>query len=442
MGVADMLWREGIVAEERARLDQYQRAWDAYFGNHPRPFVIKPGQADDNVVVNLARAIVDTGVAFLFGQEPEFDLDQNSRQRSPAEQRLDDLWRANRKMIFLQKLATNGGVCGHAFVKIQPPTVAGGFPRFLNISPEYVRVTVDPDDIDLVWRYVIEYPAMGKDGEKLLRRQRVERDDAGRWAVVDETSENGGAWRMEREPFVWPWNWAPVIDAQNLPSPNEVYGMADIETDVLQLNHAVNFALSNLQRIIRYHAHPKTIARGVSAREIRVDADGIISIPHMDGDIHNLEMQSDLSSSIEYYKKLREALHQVAQVPEVATGKLEGIGALSGTALEIMYQPLIRRTEQKRLTYGEMLTELNRRALEMMGYGPDQITAITWPEVLPKNALEERQALILDQQLGASQDSLLQRAGYDPDHEREAREGDGATMAATMLDAFSDGDEE
>lgn len=441
MGLSDWLWKDGIVAEERARLEQYRRAWDAYFGNHPKSFVIKPGQPDDNVTVNLSRMVVDVGVSFLFGQEPRFDLDADLRQRSPAEEWLDQCWRTNRKMLLLQKAATNGGVCGHVFLKIQPSNGASPFPRVLNLSPEYVRVTVDPDDIDEVWRYVIEYPALGRDGDKLLRRQRIERDDGGRWTITDETSTNNGPWRMEQPALVWPWPWAPVLSAQNLPSPNEVYGMADIEADVLELNRAVNFALSNLQRIIRYHAHPKTVARGVSKREVVVDPDGIIMLPHLNADMRNLEMQSDLSSSIDFYNRLREALHEVAQVPEVATGKLEHVGALSGTALEILYQPIVRRTEQKRLTYGEMLVDLNRRLLEMGGYGPEQVTAITWPEVLPKNMLEERQALILDQQLGASQETLLQRAGYDPDKEREAREVGTQAMAVTMLDAFAAGEE-
>lgn len=440
MGVVDWLWQDGVVAEERARLEQYRRAWDAYFGNHPKPFVVRPNQPDDNVTVNLARMVVDVGVAFLFGQEPRFDLDAQMGTRSPAEEWLDRCWRANRKMLLLQKAATNGGVCGHVFLKIQMPE-PGKLPRVVNLSPEYVRVVTDPDDIDLVWRYVIEYPAVGGEGEKLLRRQRVERDDAGRWTITDETSVNNGAWRMTQPPVVWPWAWAPVIDAQNLPSPNEVYGMADIESDVLGLNHAVNFALSNLQRIIRYHAHPKTVARGVSAREIAVNVDGVIVLPHLDADLRNLEMQSDLASSIDFYNRLREALHETAQIPTVATGKLDAVGALSGTALEILYQPIVRRTEQKRLTYGEMLVELNRRLLEMGGFGGEQVVLLTWPEVLPKNALEERQALILDQQLGVSQDTLLQRAGYDPDRERQMREAGSVTMASALLDAFADGDE-
>ena len=34
------------------------------------------------------------------------------------------------------------------------------YPRLINLSPEYVRVIVDPQDIDQVEAYLIEYDAV------------------------------------------------------------------------------------------------------------------------------------------------------------------------------------------------------------------------------------------------------------------------------------------
>lgn len=437
MGLADQLWQGMIVAEERGRLEQYARAWQVYFGKHPKPLKVKEGQPDDNVTVNFARLIVDVGVSFLFGAEPQFDLDSDSSETTPAEGWLNECWRANRKSQLLQKLAMNGGVCGHVFVKIALPRTGGLYPRLINLSPEYVQVICNPDDIDEVWRYLIQYPAVGRNGERLVKRQTIEQNDSGRWMTVDHVSRNGGRFETEQE-SIWPYAWPPIVDCQNLPSPNEYYGIADIEEDVLALNQAINFTLSNLQRIIRYHAHPKTWGRGFKAKELEIGVDGVIALPG-DGELHNLEMTNDLSSSIEYYKRIREALHETAQVPEVATGKVEDVGQLSGVALQLLYGPLVRKTEQKRLTYGEMLVELNRRLLEMGRYG-GQISAIYWPELLPRNAMEERQAALLDHQLGVSQDTLLRQLGYNPDAEREKSRLSETDMAERMLTAFDRGD--
>ncbi len=436
MKLTDWLWQNKVVAEEQARTQRYQKVWDAYFGRLPKPLKVKPNQADDNVALNYVRLIIDAAVAFLFGQEPEFELVNG--QESPAEEWLEACWRENKKMQLLQKLGINGAACGHVFLKITPPAQPGGYPRLINLSPEYVTVVCDPDDIDLVWRYIIEYPARGKNGERLTVRQTVERETGG-WMVTDEVSIDDGDWQV-RQSIVWPFTWCPLLDCQNLPSPNEYYGIADVEEDTLALNYALNFTLSNLQRIVRYHAHPKTWGKGISANELKIGIDETILLPNPAAELHNLEMTTDLSSLIDLYQRLKEGMHETTRTPEVATGKLvDGTGQLSGVALAILYQPLVQKTNSKRLTYGELLTECNRRLLEMGGYGPDNLTTIYWPELLPKNALEERQVLLLDQQLGASNDSTLTKAGYDPEQERAKRETDGNELGEQLLSAFDQG---
>jgi len=343
----------------------------------------------------------------------------------------------NGGQLLLQKLAVNGGVCGHAFLKIVPPKMAGGYPRLVNLSPEYVTVVSDPDDIDLVLRYIIESPARGPDGEPIAIKQTIERIEGDRWTVTDEVSRNGRQWET-RQAIIWPWAWAPVVDCQNLPSPNEYYGLADVEEDVLALNYAINFTLSNVQRIIRFHAHPKTYGTGFTGQQLKIGIDETIILP-ANATLANLEMQSDLTSSIAYYERLKEALHETAHVPEVATGKLDSTGQLSGVALRILYQPLLDRTEQKRLTYGAMLTELFRRLLDMAGYGADNLVTLHWPELVPTNRMEELQAALLEKQLGTSDDTLLRELGRDPDAEREKRDASGNDLGEQLLAAFDRG---
>lgn len=436
---ADEMWVQEQTAEERARLERYGKAWDAYFGYMPDPLKVKPGQANDNVKVNYARLIVDVGASDLFGEEPKFDLDPNSIEPTPPQIWLDECWRRNRKQILLQKLGINGGVCGHCFVKIVPRQ--NDVPRLINVSPEYVSVVTDPDDIDQVWRYIIQYTARDpQTGKPLTVRQVIERDEAGHWLVTDKVSRNGRAWET-RQVVRWSWPWAPIIDCQNLPSPNEYYGLADIEADVLALNQAYNFTKSNTQRIIRYHAHPKTWGRGFAATELKIGVDDTIILQSPTAELHNLEMTTDLTSSIEYAERLKRDLHETSRVPEVATGKLDSAAGLSGVALQILYQPLTQKTNAKRLTYGEMLVELNRRLLEMAGFGAAGLCSIVWGELRPHSLLEERQTLLLDKQLGVSEDTLLTKAGYDPDVERQKREEEltSVDMADQMLAAFDQG---
>lgn len=428
---------ENVAAEEIARANQIAQRWRIYHGEHKKPLRVRAGQPDDNVIINYCRVIVDKGVSFLFGQEPQFELDETGR--TPAEEWLEACWSANRKATFLQRLALSGAIGGHAFVKIVPATMPGSYPRLVILDPATVTPTWQPDDIEKVTRYRIQYPAVDRTGKPMVIRQLIELDGAV-WRVTDQVSREGSAQWETTADATWPHPWPPIVDTQNMPCPHEYWGISDLEEDVLQLNRALNFVLSNLARIIRYHAHPKTWGKGFAAKQLDVAVDETIVLPSTDAELRNLEMVSDLSSSISVYERLREALHEVARVPEVATGKLDRAGALSGVALRILYQPLLEKTESKRRTYGDLLVELNRRLLALGGFGDENRTLIYWPELLPVDARMEAETALLHQQLGASADTLLQRLGFDPDVERAKREAGGRQLAEGLLTAFDRGE--
>ncbi len=44
----------------------------------------------------------------------------------------------------------------------------------------------------------------------------------------------------------WPYAFAPIVDCQNLPAPNEYWGVSDIEDDLIEITDASNFIMSNL----------------------------------------------------------------------------------------------------------------------------------------------------------------------------------------------------
>jgi hypothetical protein len=431
LSIVDQHLLQNVVADELARLRRYREAWEAYHGDFPEPLKPIKGQAGDGVIVNYARMIVDKGVSFLFGQDIRFELDESGQ--TPEEEWLEECWKANGGIATLQKLALNGSICGHAFAKIAPAS-GRPFPRVIVLDPAYVSVGYDPGDIDTVLWYRIQYTGRDARDELVTYRQIIERD-GNVWQIIDQEARGSESWRTintER----WPYTWPPVIDCQNLPLPNEYYGLSDLPEDVLRLNRSINFVLSNLARIIRFHAHPKTWGRGFAADQLKVAVDETIILQGDNAELRNLEMISDLSSSIALFERLREALHEVTRVPEVATGKLENVGALSGVALQILYQPLIEKTETKRRTYGDLFIELNRRLLALGGYGEEHRGVIHWPEMLPGDPLVERQTALIDQQLGASSDTLLQQLGYDPDMERQKRAVEQQRLGDEMLSAF------
>ena len=420
--------------DEQSRVEIMRRRWEAYYGKFSPVLKVKPGAVDDNVRINYARMIVDKGVSFLFGQDIGFEIDEI--EETDAEQWLDAAWAHNRKMSLLQNAALVGGVTGHVFVKILP---GQPYPRLVVVDPETVTVSLVPDDAQQILSYQIAYTSKDPKTRKPIGiRQVIERDGM-RWRITDQIGELDNLnWRTIGE-TVWPYDFSPIVDCQNLPAPGEFWGQSDLEDDVIEIIRAINFIASNTARIIRFHAHPKTWGRGFTAKDLRIGVDETIILPGDNAELRNLEMQSDLASSLRYLDMLRQALHEISRVPEVATGNLDRAGSLSGVALKILYQPLLEKTNTKRLLYGDMLIELNRRLLAIGGFGDALRTQLHWQEVLPQDPMQERQAALIDMQLGVSQDTLLQQLGYDPDLERQKRELNSAQLGEQILSAFDRG---
>lgn len=435
----DQLFVSNVVAEKRARLDRVRRAWAAYFGGYPKRLKRARDGFDDNVAVNFVKIAADKSAMALFGDGFSFEVAGDESERTPLERWLDDVFAAAGGEAFWLKVALNGAVTGDAFVKIAPQ--ANGLPRLINISPEYVDVLVDPLDIDVETRIVIEFPAVGADGKPTAYRQIMQRaEDGASWTIEDYEARGLFGWRMTAS-VTWPHPWPPLVHCQNLPSPNEYYGVADADVSLLDLNDMLNFTLSNIQRIVRLHAHPRTWGSGFSAEALNVGPDATIVLPP-GATLQNLEMKSDLQSAMQHYRNLREALHEIAALPEVALGKLERTGAVSGVALRILHQPLIDRIKQKRMLYGAMLRTLIVRLAALSPFSAqvsESDVTISWPELDFTPPLERLQAALQALQLGVSRETLLRELGYNPEAEAERKLMEAPQAAELFAQAFGAG---
>jgi len=423
---ADLLFEQRIQADQQARLQNYKTWYEYYNGDHALPLKIKEGQENDNVIINLARLIVDKGASFLFGKDLPFELKEGAT--TPAEETLETIWKHNRKMTFLMKIAVSGGIYGHLFIKILPDGIKKGLPRLVNIEPEYLTVFYDEQDIESVWRYRIEWTALGHNGRAMHRRQDIELDDGGkRWQIINRIAESPAyVWKPDpQQPdLTWKWPWPPIIDCQNMIAPGQYYGLSDLED--LSEQNAINYLASKTQRIIRYHAHPKTIGTGFKATDVKHDEDDVMILPGSDSKLWNLEMKSNLSANIAFLDRLINLHLGTARIPRLDPAQIN-VGALSGFALKVLYGDLLEKTETKRRTYGDMLVELNRRLLEMAGKGADNYTTLHWQDPLPVDEAAEnlRDGFDLDNKI-ASRETIQTKRGYKPETENERLEAEEA----------------
>lgn len=405
---------------DSARKTQMGLSWNAYYGRFPKPLKRTRG-VDDNIIDNRCRPIVDVGVDFLFGQDLALECAPGSPKG--AQDYLDATLGANKLMSFLMRLGINGGVTGHPMLKL---VLEQPYPRLVVLDPTIVSVQTAPDDIDRVTAYILQYPMVDDNGEEAQRRQIIKRQEGGaqtQWLILDQQQggSGGAEWTNLNPPVIWPYSWPPILDGQNLPAPNQYFGLSDIGPDLIEMNNDLNFILSNMARIIRFHAHPKTWGRGFNADQLKVAVDGLIVLPGENATLQNLEMHSDLASSLHFAEVIRSGMDEISRVPSIAIGNMKDVpkGQISGVALNLIYKPLLQKTEVKRRLYGDLLIELCRRLLEVGGFGPDCVITIHWPNMLPDDAQAMAQTALMWAQLGISHATIIAKLGFDPDLEAE-----------------------
>jgi len=445
---------EGQADKERANALLDLRS---YFAGIQKPQLkVKPGGADDNIALNLTGLVVDRAVSRLFGAPVTFDL--AGEGVSKQDEVLTEIWDANKQAIFLHKVAQFGAIYGTCFVKIVPEGVESRYeenklvPRLVALNPLYMRMAVDPLDLERVLSYTMEFQYVDPLGNKERHREVTEiattsaGDLTDYWTITRFISgENtSGNWVQDGAPEAWPFEFAPILAWQNMPLADSVYGKSDIE-GVIELQDRINFVEANISKIIRYHASPKIWYRGMSLEKGTTwGSEEMIGVQGVDGEMHTIEMASDLDSSRAFGLDLRQTLFDVTRTVDI-TSIVDKIGTITNLGLRLIFKDELDKLESKRNMYGEALTELNHRLLTMSGFNGEEADGgiVIWPDPLPID--EAAKVLAIQTELGLgtlSKQTAAGELGRDWEQEQERIQGEGAAgsnLGDMLLKAFDRG---
>lgn len=461
MHIADL-----VAEDESRRLNAYERAWKAYDGEGPTYLDADDGH-DDNIRLDYPALIVDKGVSFLLGKDggvalqpspPERAEEEVAEGESEAEPEdadlaaeelvdranaeLDDAWPAMRRGLDLHDLATNGGVCGHMWVRIYKTG------RVSVLDPANCSAEWDENDIGILKRYTVQWTTVDEEtGFGVVRRWRIEPDNALKptaWTILlEEHNEDANDWVvLEKED--WPYDFAPIVDGKNLPSPNTFYGRADLSPSVLDMIEQLESIASDMRRIVRLHGHPVPVFTGASADQLQalsVSIGELLAVPDKDAKLSQLEI-AELTSSLELFKELKTSLFEGAHVPKVALGDTTNAGPTAAVALKVEYEPLSERTGTKHLTYGWVISEIGRRLLELRGLQGWTVT-LGWPDSTPSDPKADAEADEAEIRMGVvSKRTVAEKRGYDWDEEQRRIAEETETSAAAAAKAFREGNVE
>ena len=405
------------LSARRARFDEL---WAYYEGQQRKYLKVREGEPDYNVIVNLCARVIDQSVNLLLGEAPQFDLEGNDQ--STAQDELNGWMDTADLEEFLIDLFTMAGVTGHAFVKLQPGE--DGLTRPVALDAGLVSVFWDARDKSEVLGYMILWSEGGKE---TYREDHWRAENGQSWEVVFYEG-NGRDW-IEQSRETWPYPFAQIVDWKNLPNPRGFYGRSDIEK-VIGLNDAYNFRVSNTNKILYIHAHPRTIGFGVRKSDVQATSiDGFWDIPDKDAKMQNLEMTSDLESSRRHAEEMKSDFFGDAQTMDLSTVK-DKAGALTNFGLRLLFTEALAKNAKKRMAAGRGLSEMVRRSGTMMGKDWTGVTTV-WADPLPENRTEQIANAKETIDMGvASKQTESEHLGYDWGREKaQMEEEQGASQA-------------
>lgn len=399
--------------EHRARRERFAMAWNYYLGHQARPLNVEPGSQDFNIILNVTRQIVDDSTAFLFGREVSYMIDDDPRQ-TEEERIVEEFWQPRQDWNpgeFYLELGQAGAVTGTPFVRIYPRE--GGEHRLMVIDSGAVDVITAAGDARYVVAYHIIWPEQNS-----YKRDRIERGEGDATWTIYQDDWIGSKKQWQENPAateLWPYDFAPVFHCQNLPLAHSFWGVSDIDGG--EINDALNRVASNTNKTLNYFAWPWVVLSGASADDLRrniidVGPDKMLTLPP-EAMAKTLEMQSDLGSSDRFMERIKQAYLETAGSVRLDPVQVS-VGSLSGFAVQLLYLPLLQKTEKKRRSYGAMLSQINYALLRLAGLREPSYVQAVFEEPLPQNELERAQLAI---QLATMYDAggAARVAGYSRD---------------------------
>lgn len=385
------------LATRRARMNRI-RAY--YEGEHP------PQLTDlrDNVTLNICKQVVDETVAFLIPEMPRFELDTDREGKNEREMWLHRAWDENGGAMLVHNMALNGALTGHVFARIVPHTP---YPRVINLNPANVLVWWGADDYQTVHAYEIRW----EDGQ-MRYRQDIYKEE-GMWMVADyaqnhpKNGRKAGSWERTSATSL---PYCPIVSWAHLPNANTHYGRDELGA-LVGLNGHINKVASDIKSILRYHAYPTTVGTGFSAKDVQeTRIDGFLTIPDKEARVFNVEMQSDLASSLALLDKLEAHLLGISRVV-LARGGVDAFRGMTNLAVRTAYLPMILKTEQLRRAYGWGLRQLARLMLDFcpVAAADDEYLSLYWSDPLPTSRADELAGLLREYKDGLVDLDTLKR---------------------------------
>jgi len=364
---------------------------------------------DRRLTFNYAKAMIEktasyamSGVSFVV--DP-VDGEEGSAERARrAEAALRDVYESNHLEQLDFDNEIDCSVLGDAAYKV-----------IWDESAERVRVTAPDvqglfvswagDDPSQVWRVASRYSLTREEAERLYGPVPTRKPS---YTVIEVWTEEGfELWldeaRIEDRPN--PNGFIPFIVYPNIREPKQFWGVSDLASLKEPLRE-LNRVISQLSMILELSGNPIAVLENVTdAEDIAVQPGAVWEIPEKArAYLLDLLQGGGVSLHVDYANLVLRAFHDLAEVPRSAFGETKQ--ALSGVALQMELDPLLKKVQRKRLIRGVAFRRRNEMILRILeqqtgesfgslrqGSGQAYRSRIVWGPVLP----QDRSRLVQDE---------------------------------------------
>lgn len=429
---------ENLRPEDARKLQRYMMCWDFYDGLHYEQI---PQDDKPQTTQNWCRKLVNTYNSAEFS--PGFSLMFDQKAEPHVLPFLDSVWQDNNVDSLLYELGQMKNVTGDAYIHVayEPKYFADGSrnPDFDDPYDEYENGRIrlyhvpssicyprwaDGYDTGKMHSCTIIYPMqisiMGAAGANTSwsgnsSYPTPESSTNLRWKIMkyvyypDRVEQYDGKVKLKEWPN--PYGVIPIVHFKNLPLAGRHYGLSDLE-DIIPLNVELNLKNSDVSEILDYHAAPVTCIFGARVGQLEKGANKVWGGLPKDGDVKNLELHGDMKASSEYRNDIKETIHEIGNIPKIISGRVPMRSNMSGTALQIMFMPLLNLVKDKHTQTEKALRKVNKLILKIgMREGllkvPEGLTNkeiyshdILWGDMLPKDMTQQLEQLQSEFKMG------------------------------------------
>ena len=397
-----------LARRDGARLRDYAELLAFYQGDQWPRSALGGRRRERRLTFNYAKALIEKTTSYLMSGmhavvEPEDGSPETAERARRAERALQEVAEQSNLAQLDFDTEIDAAVVGDgAFkvtwdaierrVRVSAPDVQGLFVWWLG------------DDVSRIWRVASRYHLSAEEVELTYGFRPPERR-SGR----ERRIEVAEAWTAERfelwvdgallEEKANPYGFIPFVIYPNLRQPKQFWGTSDIPP-IRESARELNRALSQLSLILELSGNPIAVLENVSeSQDIAVQPGAVWELPERArAYLLDLLQGGGVQLHVDYVNLIYRTLHDLGEAPRTAFG--ENRSSLSGVALQLELDPLLKKVQRKRLIRTaayQRRNELILRILEQqtgVRYAPYR-TRIVWGSVVPK----DRSRLVEDERV-------------------------------------------